>query len=160
MSIDLPLTFNSLECRRLGPEWQSALTEFFHTIRQAGADNYFHPHPLTPEESERRCHYTGRDFYYVLVASDKIVGYGMLRGWDEGYETPSLGIAIHPKAQGMGLGTALMGFLHVVARLRGSPRVRLTVYRSNEKGLLLFKKQGYMFQASSQPERLVGVLEL
>jgi len=46
----------------------------------------------------------------------------MLRGWDEGYETPSLGIAVHPDARGLGLARTFMGFLHAAASFQGAAR--------------------------------------
>ncbi len=57
-----------------------------------------------------------------------IVAYGMLRGWDEGYETPSLGIAVHSEWQARGVGRRMMEHLHQVARVRGAKRIRLKVY--------------------------------
>jgi ribosomal-protein-alanine N-acetyltransferase len=160
MSNSAQFGFQSLECLRLGPEWQQSLADFFQILRQAEYDKYFHPHPLTADEAERLCQYTGKDLYYIMVASDKVVGYGMLRGWDEGYEIPSLGIAIHPRARGKGLGKALMYFLHVVARWRGSPKIRLTVDRDNVAAVSLYKELGYSFREGTHAEQLVGILDL
>ena len=63
-------------------------------------DKFFHPHPFTTEAARERAAYTGKDLYYVVIEGDEILGYGMLRGWDEGYEVPSLGIVIHPAHRG------------------------------------------------------------
>ncbi len=68
-----------------------------------GDGRWFHPHPLTAVEAARPCAYDGRDLYYAAVTGDAVVAYGLLRGWDEGYAVPSLGIAVHPAARGLGL---------------------------------------------------------
>ena len=99
------------------------------------------------------------DLYYVLVEANAVIGYGMLRGWSEGYEIPSLGIAIAPSARGQGLGRAFMHFLHAAARRRGSTKVRLRVDANNAAALTMYKSLGYVFDANEGPY-LVGFIPL
>ena len=148
-----------LECRSLGPEWEEPLTAFFQLLEQAGDDMQFHPHPLNAEEVKKRVHYDGKDRYYVLVEGREILAYGMLRGWDEGYEVPSLGIAVHPSARRTGLGRALMHFLHAAARRHGAERVRLKVHPDNVGALKLYEDLGYVFQAQEAGQN-IGTMEL
>jgi ribosomal protein S18 acetylase RimI-like enzyme len=148
-----------LECRRMGPELEQPLAEFFAAVLAAGDDRFFHPHPFTPEEAARLARYDGGDLYYVLLADRQILGYGMLRGWDEGYETPSLGIIIHPAARGRGLARLLMLFLHAAAQTRGARRIRLKVYPHNQPARSLYQSLGYCFEQEEKGQ-LVGVLEL
>jgi [ribosomal protein S18]-alanine N-acetyltransferase len=148
-----------LECRKLIPELTEALAGFFTTLREAGDETHFHPHPLIPEEAERICNYSGRDLYYAMTESNEILGYGMLRGWDEGYAIPSLGIAMHPKVRGVGLGRVFMHFLHIAAKRRGAREVRLKVYPDNLRALRMYQYLGYRFEVGHS-EQLVGSLEL
>jgi ribosomal protein S18 acetylase RimI-like enzyme len=101
-----------------------------------------------------------KDLYYVLVEGSVILGYGMLRGWDEGYAIPSLGIAIHPRARSNGLGRVFMHFLAAVARSRGAHKVRLRVMSKNTLAIRLYESLGYEFSAEQAGEYLVGFLEL
>jgi len=148
-----------LEFRHLVPGLQPQLEEFFLELHCNHDDRFFHPHPFTPQAAGEICQYDGKDLFYAALLGNQIVGYGILRGWDEGFETPSLGIAIHPKARGFSLGIALMHFLHAAARQRGAHRVRLTVYKENNVALYLFSKLGYKYEECS-PEKLVGFLDL
>ena len=134
---------HKIEFRILGVGWEGALAEFFQAISGAGDERFFHPHPLTREEAERRCRYVGQDAYYICTEGTIVLGYGMLRGWDAGYEVPGLGIAISPLARGKGLATAMVHFLHAVASCRGAERVRIKVYPDNSQALKLYKKIGY-----------------
>jgi ribosomal protein S18 acetylase RimI-like enzyme len=85
----------------------------------------------------------------------------MLRGWDEGYQIPSLGLAIHPSVRGQGLGKMLMGFLHLQAFRRGAEKVRLRVNSTNDKALKLYKGLGYVFEEDPhQVDLLVGFKDL
>lgn len=103
--------------------------------------------------------YRGKDVYYLLIDGGEIIGYGMLRGWDEGFQTPSLGIVIDPSAQGRGLGRCLMSVLHAAARERGASQIRLKVYPENKPAVELYKSLGYEFLAE-QDGQLIGILEL
>jgi len=103
--------------------------------------------------------YSGKDLYYVAVSGTAVAAYGMLRGWDEGYQVPSLGIAIHPDARGTGLASTFMQFLHAAARLRGATRVRLKVNSENTAARRLYQSLGYRFEDSDGGE-IVGFVDL
>lgn len=150
---------SALEFRIVDKALEQPLAEFFRALRRAGDDRYFHPHPFTDEEAKRLAQYLGKDLHYVLVEDDEVLGYGMLRGWDEGYEVPSLGIVIHPAVRGMGLGKLFMHFLHAAARRRGASKVRLKVYPDNTNAVALYKGLGYTFQAE-EAGQLVGFIDL
>jgi len=150
---------SALEFRIVDETLEQPLADFFGALRDAGDDKHFHPHPFTDEEAKRRAQYSGKDLYYVLVEGDKVLGYGMLRGWDEGYNVPSLGIAMHPSARGMGLGKLFMHFLHAAAWRKGASKVRLKVYPDNTTAVTLYQKLGYTFQAE-EAGQLVGFIDL
>lgn len=148
-----------IEVHRLSPEWVDALTEFFRALDMTGDSRHFHPHPLTADEAARRCGYQGDDLYYVLVQDGRILGYGFLRGWDEGYTVPSLGIAIHPSERGKGLGKVFMHFLHTAAKRKGASKVRLKVHPDNATAVSLYEELGYTFH-DQEKDQLVGTRDL
>jgi ribosomal-protein-alanine N-acetyltransferase len=135
------------------------LARFFQELVKAGDETFFHPHPLTDDEAAKRAKYQGKDLYYVLTDGDEIIGYGMLRGWDEGYDIPSLGLVIHPAERGKNLGELLLLFLHAAAGRLGANKIRLKVDADNKQAIALYKKCGYSFTDEHSPE-LVGHVEL
>ena len=148
----------ALEFRALAPDLVQPLGDFFESL--AARDGaFFHPHPLTRESAHQLCEYQGRDLYFVAVCDSRVLGYGLLRGWDEGYAVPSLGIALSPDARGTGLARAFMLFLHAAARLRGASQIRLTVFRSNVRAVALYRSLGYRFETKN-PEEDVGFLDI
>jgi [ribosomal protein S18]-alanine N-acetyltransferase len=147
------------QCLPLSPRWQQPLKRFLEALQQAGDDRLFQPHPFTDEALEHLARYQGKDVYCVLVKEERVVGYGLLRGWDEGYEVPSLGIAIHPQSRHEGLGTELMRWLHATALERGASRVRLRVMEHNAEARKLYERLGYRFDVR-EGEYLVGTLDL
>jgi [ribosomal protein S18]-alanine N-acetyltransferase len=149
----------SVEFRLLGPEWTQPLANFFQALVDQGDDGQFHPHPFTASEAERLTAYQGKDLYYVCVQGMEVLAYGMLRGWDEGYAVPSLGIAVHPSMRGQGVGKAMMEFLHLAARRKGASRIRLKVYPGNTKAIKLYESLGYRFDGEERGQR-VGYVSL
>jgi ribosomal protein S18 acetylase RimI-like enzyme len=147
------------ECRLLRPEDAAALGRLFERLRTHRLEKFFNPHPMTEEEALKRVAYTGKNAYCVLQVGTELVGYGLLRGWDEGYETPSLGIVIDPERQGRGHGRRLMEFLHEIARGRGARRIRLHVHPENVRAVKLYQSLGYVFDGGAGAQ-WVGFLEL
>lgn len=134
-----------MEIRRLGsplfPEFRDLLAE----VEMKSEKKYFHPHPLTDAEAKRLCEYEGDDEYYLMIDGDLALAYGMLRGWDEGYDIPSLGIYVREGYRIFGLGKLLMEFLHLAAKLRGATKIRIKVHKENQIARKLFLKIGYEF---------------
>jgi ribosomal protein S18 acetylase RimI-like enzyme len=147
-----------LEFRRASEA--DALMEFFTQLTRAGDDRFFHPHPFTPEQAQTIARYAGRDLYLVACDAGKVVAYGLLRGWEEGYEVPSLGIAVHPAERGSGVARAFMSYLHAAARRQGATRVRLKVYPDNAAAKRLYESIGYVFTDKAPDGQLIGIYDL
>lgn len=153
------MNLSALEIRIVNNVLEQSLGEFFRELENTGDNQQFHPHPFTVEEAKKRVRYSGQDLYYALVAGTQVLGYGMLRGWDEGYKIPSLGIAVHPDFRGMGFGKLLMYYLHTAARYRGAKKIRLKVYSENRAAVALYEKLGYQFESEEAGQK-VGYLNL
>jgi ribosomal protein S18 acetylase RimI-like enzyme len=146
-------------CVALSPEHAPSLARLFARLQQTDTENFFHPHPLTAEEAFSSANYSGRDFYCVMLQGDEVVGYGMLRGWDEGYAIPSLGVALDPSVRGRGYSRPVMNFLHDTAKKRGAAKVRLKVDSQNRPAIELYRSLGYAFEPPSD-QQLIGFLDL
>ena len=150
-----PIHGAGLEFRVAGSDDQQSLTEVFADID----DTFFRPHPFTADEAQRLASYSGRDVYALLINGRTPVAYGMLRGWDEGYSTPSLGIAVRTAAQGRGYGRRMMVHLHSEARRRGAHQIRLRVHPDNVGARRLYESLGYHYGGEDRGE-LVMVVDL
>ena len=84
----------------------------------------------------------------------------MLRGWDEGYAIPSLGVVIHPEAQGQGIGRLMMEFLRIAAIRREAEKIRLRVALAHKPALSLYRSLGYDLRPDGDERFLVGFLSL
>ena|SRR6266545_1547083 len=154
-----PMSIQLLSIPGADNELLNKLADFFNSLRQEGDEVFFHPHPLTHDQVMKLVHYAGDDEYYALVDERRVLAYGMLRGWDEGFEIPSLGVAVAPSERGCGIAPLMMQFLQLVAKRRNADSVRLTVHPENTRAIRLFRRSGYEFQQSPDG-RIVGYLKL
>lgn len=141
-----------MDFRVAGPGDERLLAELFSDIDET----LFRPHPFTAEEAQRIANLSGRDLYALLVDGERPVAYGMLRGWDEGYAIPSLGIAVRTDAQGRGLGRLMMAYLHLAARARGAGEVRLRVHLDNVRARNLYESLGYVYRGEERSELVMS----
>jgi [ribosomal protein S18]-alanine N-acetyltransferase len=149
---------DKIEIRYLCDSLINPLINFLNCLNENGDNTFFSPHPFTEEAIIKITSHVIKDQYYVLMKGSKVIGYGMLRGWDSGYDVPSLGIATHPSFRSIGFGRILMNYLHVIAKYMGSKKSRLRVHPTNNKAFNFYKSLGYIFE--EEGNYLVGILEL
>jgi GNAT superfamily N-acetyltransferase len=149
----------TVQLENLSPRHEVGLSDLFCALSANGDGNFFYPHPLTPEEARRLCRYVGLDQYFVATINGRILGYGMLRGWDKGYAIPSLGLATHPDARSQGLSEFLMRELIQQARNRGATQIRLNADASRLRLINFLVRHGFVFSPFKQG-RLLGMLDL
>lgn len=129
--------------REITPADESSLARFFSENDCAEVTRFFHPFPLDAESARRIAREPRKDRYFAFWEDESIVGLAMLRGWDEGYEVPSFGIAVDHRYQGQGIGRQLTEHALTESQRLGCPRVRLTVYESNTKARPWYERLGF-----------------
>lgn len=150
-----------IECVGFRPGWEEALSRFFSDLNVKGDNAFFHPHATDEASLRGVARDTGDDLYYLFVRGREVLGYGLLRGWNEGYEIPSLGIAVHPSMRGAGLGRLIMDFLEAIARIRGASSIRLRVHKDNAIAHGMYARRGYLLMPDGQDESMiVGIKSL
>lgn len=130
----------------------------FKQIVEDGDDKIFHPHTFTKDHIYEIIK-SNKDMYFLMLVDSKVAGYGLLRGWDDGYEIPSLGIYIVKSFRGRGLAVQLMHHMHLAAGLCNALSVRLKVYKTNQKAVKLYTSLGYILQEYDQYQ-LIGLKAL
>jgi len=151
-----------LVIRRIRTTDAALLGDFFEEIAaDAETLRFFHPHSLTREYAALLCGGAAArlDRYFVMLYHGRPVAYALLRGWDNGLAVPSWGGCVHPDLRSAGLGHALL--VHAVAESRsaGATKLRLTVYKNNQRGVHLYSKFGFVFQDKDE-KSVVGFLDL
>lgn len=142
-----------------------SIDTFFRKIRRSNDANRFHPHDFSRDFAINLCRSEYNDLYYFIVDFNnfgydwEVIAYGMLRGWDEGYNTPFLGIYVSKEFRGRGVSKLLMNFLHFAAKNKGAEFVKLKVYKSNIPAINLYKSLGYEL-IDYDEDQYLGTLKL
>lgn len=157
----MPMAVRTPFIRRLMDLDEGDLAGLFAGILEDETAHRFRPHPFTPEHAKVIAEYVGRDTYLGAWNNNGILsGYGMLRGWDAGYEIPALGVYVAPSARGNGLGRHLVNRLHGVAQYRGARKIRLKVFPDNHVARRIYDAAGYRFDGTIERGECVGYCEL
>ena len=130
------------------------MIEYFDSLGERSR-GFFHPHPFDAERAQEICGDKTPGAYRIVAECEgRIVGYAWFNPWKQ---SPfcTLGIAISDDFQGRGLGGALMDALEAEARARKLPGLRLTVYRTNERGVRLYVSRGYRIVGEEGPQHVM-----
>lgn len=152
-----------IDVRPVTPADSQLLGDLFESLAGDSSADFFRPHPLTRAEAERVVGTlaNGKDIYFVATDGDKLLGYGMLRGWNEGYAVPSFGVAVAPGQRGRGVGRQLLRWAIEASRARGSEQIMLKVYPDNLGARRLYESEGFIFnELAEDGVQLKGVLQL
>ncbi|MFK2879003.1 GNAT family N-acetyltransferase [Rhodanobacter hydrolyticus] len=145
----------AIECLLLRPGGEVALARFFADLEVAGDDVFFHPHAGDVATLRAIAERPGKDLYVVFLEEGNVRAYGLLRGWNEGYDVPSLGVAVHPNVRTCGFGRLMMEYLEAMARYRGAPAIRLRVRKDNVRAIAMYGRRSYVMQPDAGDAQLL-----
>lgn len=149
-----------IEIVKIGKNHVELLNIFLQHINTPEYRNEFSPFPFDRKQTTVLCDYQGQDLYYAIILENtKIIGLGMLRGWDEGYEIPSIGLCILKDYQGMGFGKLMLAYLEITSKVKGCSKVMLKVKKNNVRARRLYEAGGYLF-AEHDSEYLIGYKDI
>jgi ribosomal-protein-alanine N-acetyltransferase len=154
---------DELTIRPIGPEDAEQLGLLFTELAAGPEATQFHPHPLTRQEARKIADGgpSRKDLYYAALLGERLVGYGMLRGWDEGYAIPSFGVAVGASYRGRGIGRRLLLYAIEYARAKGARTLMLKVHLDNPGARRLYESEGFVFQdIPEDPAQIKGLLAL
>jgi ribosomal protein S18 acetylase RimI-like enzyme len=149
-----------LDIRDLKEEDAATLGGFFERNDVPDVTADFHPFPLNRETAIRICSECSKDRFFAGWRGGSLIGFAMLRGWEDGYETPSFGILVDRAFSGNGVGTALTHHALGLAIHLGCPAVRLTVHPENHRAIHLYEKAGFQMTDTLPDGRLVMLCRL
>jgi ribosomal protein S18 acetylase RimI-like enzyme len=144
-----------LTIRPIRPSDLEKLARFFERNDTAATRRQFHPFPLTEDSARALVRGGGSDAYFVGEDGDEIAAFAMLRGWDEGFETPSFGVLVDAARRRGSLGRRMLEHALAHGRERGCRGVRLSVYESNAAAVRLYESLRFEV-VSAEPVVVAG----
>ncbi|MGH9903498.1 MAG: GNAT family N-acetyltransferase [Pyrinomonadaceae bacterium] len=112
---------------------------------------YFTPFAFDRETVSRTLARRDQDVFTGFYWRSRLVGFFMLRGWDEGYDVPAYGVLVDEQFGGYGLATVSLRMAKAVCKLSGAPRIMLKVHPANERARRIFERAGFV-RVGTDPE--------
>jgi ribosomal protein S18 acetylase RimI-like enzyme len=134
---------NSLIFRVIQPSDKSRFITFLLENDVPQVTGTFTAFPLNETSASFITDREHKDIYNILLDGDRIIGFSMLRGFEDGFTVPSFGIMIDYRYHNLGLGKYLLNLTIEQAKHMGCAKVRLSVYGSNLAGLKIYEAIGF-----------------
>jgi [ribosomal protein S18]-alanine N-acetyltransferase len=139
----------------------TALANFFERLSaDPETRRFFHPHALDKGSAQRIANYRGPDVYLGCFEDGHMIGYAMLRGWEEGFKVPALGVATDPHRRREGIGRALVHHTLRLAAQRGASKVLLHVHADHVVARRWYEAEGFRERESSLDRQLTYWIDL
>jgi len=85
-----------------------------------------------------------RDKFWGVWKEDDLIAFFMLRGMDEGFETPAYGACVAEAHQGMGLLKLTLQFVLSWCKVYSVPKLMLKVHPENAVAKQVYEKFGFV----------------
>jgi len=83
------------------------------------------------------------DKYFGIFCDDELIGFYMLRGFDEGYEIPSYGVVILSKFSNLGISKLTLYHAFSLCKINKIKRLMLKVHPENKYAKKLYESMGF-----------------
>jgi GNAT superfamily N-acetyltransferase len=108
---------------------------------------FFHPFSFDEASVVEVLRQAGRDRFFGLFVTDnshdQLVGFYMLRGFDEGYAIPMYGVFISERYSGLGLARLSLQHAETFCRLNKIAELKLKVHPNNVRARALYEELGF-----------------
>ena len=84
-----------------------------------------------------------RDVYEGLFWNHRLIGFFMLRGWDDNFDVPSYGVLIDERYRNLNLAKLTLRTAKTICRLRGCTKMMLKVHPENTLAKHLYEQAGF-----------------
>lgn len=105
----------------------------------------FTPFSFQIDDLKERINNSQKDRYWGIRYGKELIGFFMLRGFDEGYERPSYGVYISKRFANHGLSKLALRFALSWCRLNQVPSIMLKVHPDNIYARHTYEKAGFKF---------------
>lgn len=132
-----------LTIRALGIDEADSLSSFLRSQTSEYA-RFFHPFNFDSDSIRDVLARPNQDVMMGLYWQDRMVGFFMLRGWNEGYDVPAFGILIDEEHRGCGLEMLSLETAKIICKLRGASRLMIKMHPDNISAKGVARKTGFV----------------
>jgi RimJ/RimL family protein N-acetyltransferase len=132
----------SLEIKRITSN-QSDELSYLLSGSEKEYSYYFIPFSFDSETIRKVLSKVIKDQFYGIYIENELIGFYMLRGFDEGYEVPSYGVWISEKYSNKGLSTFTLNHAITFCKMNSIKKLMLKVHPDNIRAKHIYEKHGF-----------------
>jgi len=135
--------FKKVEIKRIGPNFAKSLSS---ALLKSGINysKYFIPFEFDYESIKQVLLKMKLDQFFCIFVNNKIAGFYMLRGFDDGYKIPTYGVWISKDCSGMGLAKLTIRHAISFCKINGVDEIMLKVHPENIIAKKIYEKSGFV----------------
>lgn len=137
------MTFDSIEIKKLSLQLAPALSEALLSEKPKYLQ-YFTPFEFSVKSITHILDQAVKDKYFGIFVDNELAGFYMLRGLDQGYDTPSYGVWISSKYSNKGLSKLTLFHSFSFCRLNNIKSLMLKVHPENIIAKKLYESLGFV----------------
>jgi RimJ/RimL family protein N-acetyltransferase len=115
------------------------------SVAQPGYIRHFHPFSFDEASIAQQLTQAKKDQYWGICWQDALIGFFMLRGFDEGYARPAFGVFIDEAFANKGLGSLALQYSLSWCKLNGVEKIMLKVHPENQYARRAYEQAGFVF---------------
>ena len=143
------MKIKNLEIREIGATEGDELFKLL-TSDDKSYSKYFIPFPFELEVIKNILREKKQDKFFGIFEESKLIGFYMLRGFDEGFNVPSYGVWISKSYSNKGLSTLTLYHAFAFCRLNNISKLMLKVHPQNTVAKNIYEKLGFREQGLDQ----------
>jgi GNAT superfamily N-acetyltransferase len=140
--------------RELAPDDEASLARFFEENNVPEVTDLFKAFAFDAATAKKLCREPRRDRYFAMFDGERMLCLGIMRGWDEGYEIPTLGIVAHHEMHGKGHGFRLLLWGIELGKQLGCKKMRATTFKTHTVVIKMLEKTGFRITGELPGDRL------
>jgi RimJ/RimL family protein N-acetyltransferase len=137
------MDINSIEIKELNAEDADLLSRALLSEKSEYL-KHFTPFEFSVDSIKRILSSVVKDKYLGIFLGNKIIGFYMLRGFDDGYEIPAYGVWISSDFSNKGLSTLTLFHAFSICRLNNIKTLMLKVHPENKIAKKLYESLGFV----------------
>jgi len=140
------LTNNNLKdisIRKIGPDLALELSELLQNS-DLDYSRYFIPFSFDFKTVKKILTDVNLDLFFGIFVNNKLIGFYMLRGFDEGYDIPSYGVWVSSEFSGRGIARLTLQHAISFCKINNINKLMLKVHPDNLKAKKLYEDFGFI----------------
>lgn len=119
--------------------------EIYQLLKEARKEyiKHFTPFKISSLYIHQQLQKSHLDLYFGFYLRQSMIGFYMLRGFDEGFDIPAYGVFISEKYKSLGLGKLSLSHAITLCRINNLKKLMLKVHPENKVARKLYERSGF-----------------